>query len=237
MQIAFPKTKEIRAPALPRPLLAAVLVAGHAVKHAYNSGFLLILPEIARALNLSNTSVGFLNTARGFAGSGSNLPAGFVADRFSNRWGRILGIAMASIGIFQFIMGSLDAYWPILICAMIVSASISFWHPPAIAALSLQFSERRGFAISLHGSGGSIGEALGPILVGGLLAILTWQHILQLSLVPAVLTGIVVWTLMRTTLGHVSQTTSFRGYLSGLREFLTNPDLCRFRNLGDSWAR
>ncbi|MSQ24440.1 MAG: MFS transporter [Chloroflexi bacterium] len=225
MQTTLPRPLAVPVPALPPAVLATLLVAGHAVKHTYNSGFFLILPEIARALNLSNTSIGFLNTARSFAGSGSNLPAGFVADRFSNRWGRILGVAMVVIGIFQFIMGSLDAYWSILTCAMVVSAAIAFWHPPAIAALSLRFSERRGFAISLHGSGGSIGEAVGPIIVGGLLGVLTWQGILQLSLVPAVLTGAVVWILMRNTTGHLSGTTSFGGYLGSLRAFITNPHL------------
>ena len=222
---ALPRDVDGPAPDLHPTVLASVLVAGHAVKHLYNSGFFLILPEIARALNLSNTSVGFLNTARGFAGSGSNLPAGFVADRFSNRWGRILGAAMIVIGIFQFIMGSVDAYWPILLCAMVVSAATSFWHPPAIAALSLRFSARRGLAISLHGSGGSIGEALGPILVGGLLGILTWQGIVQLSLVPAVLTGFVVWFLMRNTSGHPNGAASLRAYVGGLLDFIRNPHL------------
>ena len=225
MHPAVPQRTDARAPTLHPAVLATILIAGHAVKHTYNSGFFLIIPEIARALNLSNTSVGFLTTARSFAGSGSNLPAGFIADRFSNRWGRILGLAMVVIGIFQFIMGSVDTYWPILICAMVVSAAISFWHPPAIAALSLRFSQQRGLAISLHGSGGSVGEALGPVLVGSLLGILTWQGILQLSLVPAVLTGVVVWLLMRTTLGHVSETTSFGGYVTGLRAFVANPHL------------
>lgn len=225
MQTALPQHSEVRPPALHPGVLASVLVAGHAVKHTYNSGFFLILPEIARALNLSNTSVGFLNTARSFAGSASNLPAGFVADRFSNRWGGILGVAMVVIGVFQFIMGSVDGYWPILISAMIVSGAIAFWHPPAIAALALRFSERRGFAISLHGSGGSIGEALGPILVGGLLGILTWQGILQLSLAPAVFTGVVVWFLMRHTSGHLSGGMSFGYYVRGLREFIANPHL------------
>lgn len=225
METALPPPAEVRAPALHPALLATILVAGHAVKHTYNSGFFLILPEIARALSLNNTSVGFLNTARGFAGSGSNLPAGFVADRFSDRWGRILGVAMIVIGIGQFIMGSVDAYWSILISGMVVSAAISFWHPPAIAALSNRFPERRGFAISLHGGGGSIGEATGPIIVGGLLGLFAWQGILQLSLVPAVLTGLVVWFLMRNSVGHLSETTSFRGYVGGLRVFITNPHL------------
>ena len=225
MNAALPRPGQVQAPALHPVVLATVLVAGHAIKHTYNAGFFLIIPEIARALSLSNTSVGFLNTARNFAGAASNLPAGFVADSFSNRWGRILGLSMLVIGVFEFVIGSLDAYWPILISAMVVSTAVSFWHPPAIAALSLRFAERRGFAISLHGGGGSIGEALGPILVGGLLGILTWQGILQLSLGPAVLTGIVVWLLMRSTLGHLSETTSFSNYVGGLREFITTPHM------------
>jgi MFS family permease len=224
MRTALPRDTESRADLHPTRL-ASVLVAGHAVKHAYNSGFFLILPEIARAFNLSNTSVGFLNTARSFAGSGANLPAGFIADRFSNRWGLILGAAMITIGIFQFIMGSVDAYWSIVLCAMVVSAAISFWHPPAIAALALRFSSRRGFAISLHGSGGSIGEAVGPLLVGALLGILTWQGILRLSLLPAVITGLVVWYLMRNTAGHPSGRVTLRAYGRGLLQFIGNRQL------------
>jgi MFS family permease len=226
LRTALPRHSDDPTPDLHPAVLASVLVGGHAVKHLYNSGFFLILPEIARALNLSNTSVGFLNTARGFAGSGSNLPAGFLADRFSDRWGRILGIAMIVIGIFQFIMGTVDAYWPILVCAMVISAATSFWHPPAIAALALRFSARRGFAISLHGSGGSIGEALGPILVGAMLGILTWQGIVQLSLAPAVLTGTVVWFLMRHTSGHPGgAAASLRVYVGSLLDFIRNPHL------------
>lgn len=225
METALPRDAKSDAPALHPAVLATVLVVGHAVKHTYNSGFFLILPEIARALNLSNTSVGLLNTARSFAGSGSNLPAGFVADRFSHHWGRILGLAMIVIGVFQFVMGSVGTYWTILVSAMVVSAAISFWHPPAIAALSHRFPDRRGFAISLHGGGGSIGEAVGPVLVGGLLGVMAWQGILQLSVVPAVVTGVVVWLLMRTTAGHLSVTTSFARYVAGLRQFVTNPHL------------
>src|SRR5437764_1331992 len=97
--VALPHSHEIEAPALHPALLASVLVAGHAVKHMYNSGFYLIVPEIARAFGLSNTAIGFLNTSRSFAGSASNLPAGFIADRFSNRWGRILGAGMMVIGL------------------------------------------------------------------------------------------------------------------------------------------
>ena len=146
------------------PLLMAVMVIGHAIKHMYAASFFIILPEIHSSLGLSNTAVGTLSTARSLAGSTANLPAGFLADRLSHRWPAILGAAMVVVGVFQFVMGSSDTYWPILLAAMVVSGAISFWHPPAIAALSQQFAHRRGFALAMHGPGGSIGEALGPIV-------------------------------------------------------------------------
>lgn len=48
MRTALPRHSDGRAPDLHPAVLASVLVAGHAVKHLYNSGFFLILPEIAR---------------------------------------------------------------------------------------------------------------------------------------------------------------------------------------------
>lgn len=219
-------TAEVRLPAkvtAPHPLLLmVVLVAGHAIKHLYNAGFFVLLPEIRTGLALSNTAVGTLSTARSIAGSVANLPAGFLADRFSQRWAAILGLAMVVIGVFQFVMGRVGSYWPLLIAATVVGGAISFWHPPAIAALSQRFPHRRGFAIALHGTGGSIGEALGPILVGALLLWVTWQVVLQISLVPAVVTGVGVWVLMRTMQGQTSGNLTLAGYLRSLRHLFRN---------------
>lgn len=214
------------APAMSPGILATVLVAGHAVKHMYNQGFLIILPEIARALDLSNTAVGTLGTARSLSGSLSNLPAGFISDRYSHRWGRILGVLMIVIGASQFLMGTLDSYWPILALSVVVSVAISFWHPPAIAALSQRFASRKGFAISLHGMGGNIGEASGPLIVGAALGVLAWQNVLHASLLPAVITGLVVWYLMRSTQGEsVGGNASFAAYVGSLKQFITDSRL------------
>ncbi|MFN0072569.1 MAG: MFS transporter [Chloroflexota bacterium] len=218
---SVPAASERRhAPALHPAVLATVLVAGHAIKHMYNSGFFLLLPEIQAHFQLSNAGIGGLSTARSIAGSLSNLPAGFVADRHSRHWALILGMSMIVIGIFQFVMGSINVYAGVVVSAVIVSAAISFWHPPAIAALSQRFADRKGFALSLHGSGGSVGEALGPVIVGALLATMAWSLVLQVSMIPALATGIIVWALMRTTEGRTGPASSFGAYLRSLTEFI-----------------
>lgn len=195
----------------------AVLVIGHAIKHMYNAAFFIILPEIQRDLDLSNTAVGTLSTARSIAGSTANLPAGFVADRFSRHWPAILGLAMIAVGVFQFAMGSVASFGLIIVTSTIVGAAISFWHPPAIAALSQRFAHRRGLAIALHGTGGSVGEMLGPVIAGVLLSYFAWRAVLQISIVPAVTTGIVVWVLLRKMQGQTSGNLTMTAYFTSLR--------------------
>jgi MFS family permease len=132
---------------------------------------------------------------------------------------------MIVIGAFQFIMGSTGNFTAIVLCIIIVGATISFWHPPAIAALSQRFAHRRGLAISMHGTGGSIGEALGPVCVGALLAVMTWQGVLQFSLVPALIAGGAVWILTRNIQASGASTLTMATYGASLRNLTRSPAL------------
>ena len=206
-------------------LTPLVLVSGHAVKHMFSASFYVLLPEITTALHLSNTAVGIMATARSSVGSITNLPAGFLADRFASHGGPVLGLSMATLGVFHFLMGTLDGYWPLLLASTVAGAATSFWHPAAISALSRQFPERRGFALSLHGSGGSIGEATGPIITGALLLILSWQGVLQASLLPALATAIAVWVLLRSLRRTSAGSLTLGHYLRALRLLVGNKPL------------
>ena len=76
--------------------------------------------------------------------------------------------------------------------------------------------------ISLHGSGGSVGETLGPVIVGALLTVLVWQKVLQWSLVPAVATGVLVWLLMLRERGQSAGELTAASYLAAMRLLLRN---------------
>lgn len=214
-----------KVPEVPSWLLMVIMVGGHAIKHAYTSGFLLLLPEMRLGMGLSNAEIGNVVTARGLAGGLTNFPAGFLADRSSNRWPAILGLTMVLMGTVQFIMGVTGEYAAIIACTVVVGGAISFWHPPAIAALSQRFAARRGFAIAMHGTGGSIGEALGPVAVGALLVTLTWQGVLQFSFIPAVITGLAVWLLARNVKGETGGRLTVAAYAASLGNLAGTPAL------------
>ena len=84
--------------------------------------------------------------------------------------------------------------YPVLIIGMLfMGFGPSMFHPPAIGALSRRFADRRAFAISLHGTGGSVGEMLGPLLAAGLLAFMYWRGVLYVEFVIGALTALFLW--------------------------------------------
>ena len=203
------------------------MVVGHAVKHVYNSALQSILfPEIKIGLGLSGTQLGTLAFSRQATSWVTTVLAGFLGDRFANRASLMLGISLLMTGVSYFMLGVADSvvseeliFAAVLVIMLLVGVGPSLYHPPAIGALSRRFPDRRGFAISLHGTGGSVGEVAGPLLAGvvllGWLA-LTWNDVLVYSLAPAVVCAIAIWLFMRNVPGGEMQA------VSSVREYVTS---------------
>ena len=207
-----------------RGLLAVVVVAGHAVKHVFNSGMRsLLLPEIKIGLGLSASQFGALLTANQITSWGTTVGAGYLGDRFSNRAGLMLGISLAMTGVSFFIAGHATTYALMFLAMLLVGMGPSLYHPPALGELSRHFPDKRGFAISLHGMGGNAGEVLGPIVTAGLLGLASWRGVLQISLAPALLAGLLIWVVMRSIASSRPQSASTRAYFSTIGEVLKNP--------------
>ena len=221
-----------------RTLLAATTVSGHGLKHLYAAAFMIVLPEIKAGLMLSNLAAGALVSARDVSAGVSTMPSGFLADRFSSKWSIILTISLALLAIGYLAAGTLETYWAVAITISLFGIGVSLWHPAAIASLSARFPTRRGFAISLHGSGGSAGEILGPLIAGGLLLLISWPTLLQFSFIPAALAAFFVWLALRNLKGQpgVSSLKEYfatSGVLLKNRAFIAVVILSGFRSMSN----
>lgn len=207
-----------------RRRFAATIILGHALKHVYISALSTqLMPEVKAGLLLTNAQLGTLASVQQFTGWGSTVASGYLGDRFTHKTALLLGLSLGIMGVSYFVLGVAGSYTVLLGAMLFVGLGPSIYHPPALGALARRFAERRALLISLHGAGGSLGEATGPLLAGALLAFLAWRDLLQVSMLPALAAALLMWTLLRGDGGTAQPGAgSFRAYLSAFRVVLSS---------------
>ncbi len=208
------------------------LTGGHGVFHWIAQSFIVALPEVRDSLlGGSVVAATSIQSAREIASGVVSLPGGVLTDALRRHWGWVLAVCMGLFGVGWMLMAaggwaapgsswftsptavpsddaaaSLNVLGYILLIAgmAVVGMAASFWHLPAMAALSSRFTHRRASVLSFHGVGGNIGDAVGPVLTGLLLVTLTWQAIITIyAAVPLFLAFLVFWAFR--DIGHRAQ--------------------------------
>jgi MFS family permease len=182
----------------PRPPFREVwLIAfGHALTHWYPATFYLLLPLIGQELGLSFSQIGLIMTCQYVAAALANVPGGVLVDTVGRK-GLLMGVSLFWVGFPYLLMGWAHSYWVLLACVALVGVGNSLWHPTAIPTLARRFPERKGLVLSLHGMGGNAGDALAPLAIGALLAVLSWREVVVINVVP----GLVMSALLLVMLG------------------------------------
>ena len=174
--------------------IIAGLTSGHGVFHWFLQSFIVLLPEVEATFGLSKIGVGSISTVRELVSGLITLPGGIIADALRKYWGLILALCMAGFGLGWLIVGQAPVFPLLLFGVAIVAVAASLWHLPAMASLSHHYSHRRGTALSFHGIGGNVGDAISPVATGFLLGYLAWQDILSIyAAVPIFIAFLVYW--------------------------------------------
>ena len=208
------------------------LSAGHAVKHFYQQGIIVLLPHLKEGLGLSDVAVGGIEGARSAAMGAMNVPAGILTDMYRRQVGLMLTASMMCLTVGYMAIGLAPNYLLILVAVTVAGAGTSLWHAPAFSTLAARYPDRKAFAFAAHRSGGSIGDTSGPIIVGLLLGGLSfwglnwvgfgWRTVALLHVGPSALTGLAVLYAFRSPLqGEITRPT-FAQYLNSAKPLLRN---------------
>lgn len=223
MADVLPTSIEQEQPQVERKFLLGALTLGHVVIHWYQQMFPVILPLIRAEFGLSDIQVGGLMSAKQGASGLLTLPSGFTADVLAKHRAVILGCALAMGGIAYLVASLAPSYLWLMLFLILLGAASALWHPSAVSTLSTQFADRRGTALALHGVGASIGDSLGPLCVGALLVLATWQDLALWHLIPALVLALVLWKSVDKTYVARGGGLSRSSYLSGIKELLKRP--------------
>jgi len=218
-----------------------LITLGHSLTHWYPATFFMLLPLIGNEMGLTYSQIGFIMTCQYAAGAISNVPGGMLVDVWGKK-GQLMALSLFWVGFPYLMMGFSSQYWMLLICVMLVGIGNNLWHPTAIPLLGSMFPKRKGLALSLHGMGGNVGDALAPLAVGALLTTLSWREIVVLNVVPgAAMSMLILFFLGTMTFAPKQKTNtavqsndapvvnskgqSMSSYVAGLRTLMQTPGL------------
>ncbi len=218
-----------------------LITLGHSLTHWYPATFYLLLPIIGNELGLSFSQIGLIMTCQYIAGAVANVPGGVLVDTVGRK-GLLMGVSLFWVGFPYLLMSFSHSYLMLLGCVALVGVGNSLWHPTAIPTLARRFPNRKGFVLSLHGMGGNAGDALAPLVVGALLAVMTWREVVVLNVVPGLVMSLLILVFLGTLQlggrrpappGSAEQDKpagdvegqSLASYLSGLRQLMRNRSL------------
>ena len=190
---------------------------GHSGTHWSAATFYLLVPFIAKDLNLTYSQAGLFVALFHSGALVANFSSGLLTD-ITGRHVLLQFISLAGGGLALMAFGFTTHY--VVLCAMVllIGATNNLWHPPAISYLSSQYPKSRGYALAIHGLGANIGDAVAPLVAGALLLTFTWQGTAVVNSVPIlVVAGILLIYLMPHDRPNTEG--SIRGM--GLREYFS----------------
>jgi FSR family fosmidomycin resistance protein-like MFS transporter len=197
-----------RKPSIHRSQLA-ITTFGHFLNDCYSAFLAPLLPLLISKLSLSLTTASGLAAIPALASSVFQPLYGMASDRVQGRLFMLLGPAVTVICMsFIGLVSHVAVLGLLLLLAGIGTAA---FHPQAVAAAGAASGERKGFGISLFGFGGSLGFALGPLVI--IAAVHGWGlEFSGLIVIPGLLG---VWFLVRYL--HVPQQKIERAQMPSLK--------------------
>ena len=190
-------------PAEPMNRLGLVLLsAGHLAVDINPGALPALLPLLFLDMHLTYTTAALVVTVGNVTSSIVQPLFGVLSDRLSRGWLVSLGCLLASAGLA--LAGQAPSYSLLLAAVVASSLGVAVFHPEATRTASAFAGARRATGMALFIVGGNVGFALGPLMMGALLAAYGRPGALGMLLLSAVAAP-ALWLAMRRVAGSAAR--------------------------------
>ncbi len=154
-----------------------------------------LMPMIRTDLGLSYTQSGWMMSAFAITNGISQLPAGWLADRFGTRF--IILLSVTGVSIAGFFIGFTNSYLMLVVMLIVTALLGGGYHPAAAATLAASVpEEHRGRSLGVHFIGGSATMWIIPLIAAPIAAAWGWRSPYLILAVPTMIFGVVLYILM-----------------------------------------
>ncbi len=173
--------------------ILGLISTGHFMSHFYFLVLPPLFPYLKDVFGVSYTELGGLMTAIYASSAISQVPVGFMVDRYGARVVLTFGLVMMAIGFG--VMGLAHNFWVLVALGVVAATGNSVFHPADYAILNSSINpDRMGRAFSIHTFAGHLGSATAPVTIIFLATQLNWRW----ALILAGLFGLVVMLALTT---------------------------------------
>ncbi|HDO52346.1 MAG TPA: MFS transporter [Rhizobiales bacterium] len=162
---------------------AFLVASGHAATHWIIGTFYVLLPYITAELGLTYAQAGGLVSVFHAAAFAANAGSGAVVD-IRGRRVLVQSAALVAGAASLMAMGLADRALWLIPLVVLIGVTNNLWHPAAISYLSKRYPGNRGYALSIHTLGASLGDVVAPVAAGAALLWLSWQGVSSLMSLP-----------------------------------------------------
>ena len=148
-----------------------LLSVGHLTTDINQGALPAMLPFFIAAYDLSYAAAAGIVFAANMTSSIVQPLFGLAADRVSKPWLLLIGLMLAGMGLA--LTGIFQGYRWIMILAVVSGIGIAAYHPEAARLVNFAAGTKKGTAMSVFGVGGTVGFAIGPLLITT--ALLQWD--------------------------------------------------------------
>jgi MFS family permease len=159
----------------------------------------------------------------------SQIPAGWLADRFDRRILMIVGIC--GIGVAGVLVGLSQTYTTLIVFLVMMGVLGGGYHPAATPMVSaLVESKERGRALGIHEIGGGAGFFVVPLVAAAVAAVWGWRGSFIGLAIPPIIFGIMFYIILgrraargraqSNTIGHHGEESPQPGYRRRLIVFM-----------------
>ena len=161
----------------------------HGLLHVLELAYGVVLVAVAVEFGASLLVLGILANIFGFAYGLTALPVGVLADRMSET--RLLAICALGMGVASVGVSLSHGVVLLGVALAFLGVALGLFHPVATAFIA-RTAARTGLGFAYLGTGGNLGLALGPIMVGAIASGLGWRFAYAGFAVPCIVLGLLI---------------------------------------------
>jgi MFS family permease len=165
-----------------------IMTLTHLLTHVFTRVHTALFPILQVEFNLTIQQLGIIAAIPPLAQTLLAIPTGLLSDKLGSRW-LILG-AMAISAVGALLASQASSAVMLIVAVSLVYINTTVYHPAAYSFVTRMFRPRdRLRALGIHGAGGTLGVAIGPISISLIIGVLAlgWRQVYLFWFIPFVL--------------------------------------------------